>query len=186
MVFLLKMLKDGSFPHRQYRESNTCTSSPSRSFGDSEEEWIRLAEESFESVFESGNSPDDHHISEEFLTGLKRKFSEAEDSLILTKRKGNFTKYKALERRKLGNGPISPIHVSIASSPESTSNPASPINISTSSFQFPPTPQEFNSVFNLPAPDHILKPNANTTVPPPVVLPGTSSYNQTLGVYHLN
>jgi hypothetical protein len=32
------------------------------------------------------NSPDNPHISEEVPTDLKRKLSEAEDSLILTKR----------------------------------------------------------------------------------------------------
>ncbi|XP_061170674.1 uncharacterized protein LOC133180114 [Saccostrea echinata] len=109
--------------------------------------------------------------------------ADEEDEILKKFRKDNFTKYEALERRTLGNSPTSPI--SITSSPASTSNSASPINISTCSFQFPPTPLEFNSVFNLPAPDHILKPNTNTTVPPAAVLPGTSTSNQTLGEYPL-
>nr|XP_011421560.2 uncharacterized protein LOC105324208 [Crassostrea gigas] len=128
-----------------------CTSSPSRSYGDFEEEWIKLGEESYVGIFESGNSPDDPY-EPKVKTGVKRKISESEDSLILTRRKmsktteenddvfpfknqeiekedivltkfrrDNPTKYKALEGRFLGNSPASPI--SIASSP-----PASPKN----------------------------------------------------------
>lgn len=38
------------------RESDMypCTSSPSRSYGDFEEEWIKLGEESYVGIFESG------------------------------------------------------------------------------------------------------------------------------------
>ncbi|XP_052691583.1 uncharacterized protein LOC128169490 [Crassostrea angulata] len=128
-----------------------CRSSPSRSYGDFEEEWIKLGEESYVGIFESGNSPDDPY-EPKVKTGVKRKISESEDSLILTRRKmsktteenddvfpfknqeiekedivltkfrrDNPTKYKALEGRFLGNSPASPI--SIASSP-----PASPKN----------------------------------------------------------
>ncbi|XP_061170676.1 uncharacterized protein LOC133180116 [Saccostrea echinata] len=70
------------------RESNTRTSSPSRSFGDFEEEWIRLGEESYVGVFESGNSPKDPYVFDNVPSGgVKRKISETEDSLILTRRK---------------------------------------------------------------------------------------------------
>lgn len=46
--------RKASFCLSRESDMHPCTSSPSRSYGDFEEEWIKLGEESYVGIFESG------------------------------------------------------------------------------------------------------------------------------------